>query len=443
VIQKRLAVRIEAALQSPALAIVAAFVLRISLLWWIHRDRDAHLFLFFPSSHETWSVANALAGGKGFASPLAGMQGPTAWVAPLYPSMIALALKVFRMDNYAAVVVCLTLNCIAAALTCWPVYEIGKKIGNHQIGLASCWVWAFLPGSVIFTLEWLWDPSFSAFFMALLIYWTLDLPEATSPLAWARYGLLWAVAVLMNPAVGVLFPFLLLWLVQRRQQSQLPWFSKLSLVVIVFMSCLAPWTVRNYVAFGKLVPIKDNFGLEFWLGNNPAVKRDWSPDKHPVGVPQEMQRLIRLGETDYMSAKQQEAIEFIESHPAVFLRSSFDRVVDTWTGLNDVPSDRWVHTLHAGTAYIWSTTAFSLLAFAGLFLAVRTGGFASAPIWIAPIIFPMTYYITHSQLRYRHPIDPVMTVLAVYALAHIRSRVFTNRVSHDASEPVPLVEIQQ
>jgi hypothetical protein len=144
-----------------------------------------------------------------------------------------------------------------------------------------------------------------------------------------------------------------------------------------------------------------------------------------------------------MSAKQREAIEYIESHPAVFLKSSFDRVVDTWTGWNDVPWDRWVHALHAGTAYIWSTTIFSLLAFVGLFLAVRSGGFATAPIWIAPIVFPVTYYITHSQLRYRHPIDPVITVLAVYALAHVRSRVFTSGVSHDASEPVPLVEIQQ
>jgi Dolichyl-phosphate-mannose-protein mannosyltransferase len=443
VIQKRPAGRMEAALQSPALAIVTAFVLRLSLLWWIHRDRDAHQFLFSPTSHETWSVGYTMATGKGFASPLAGMQGPTAWVAPLYPAMIAFALKVFQMDRYAAVIVCLTVNCIVAALTCWPVYEIGKKIGNHRIGLASCWLWAFLPASVIFSLEWLWDPSFSAFFMALLLFWTLDLPAESSLLAWARYGLLWAVAVLMNPAIGILFPFLLLWLAQRRKQSQLPWLPKVSLVVILFLSCLAPWTARNYAAFGKLIPIKDNFGLEFWLGNNPSVKRDWSPDKHPVSVPQEMQQLIRLGEVDYMSAKQREAIEFIKSHPAVFLKSSFDRIVDTWTGLNDVPSDRWVNTLHAGTAYIWSTTAFSLLAFVGLFLVVRSGGFAIAPVWIAPIFFPVTYYITHSQLRYRHPIDPVITVLAVYALAHVGSRVFTNGESQDAPEPVPSVEIPQ
>ena len=35
---------------------------------------------------------------------------------------------------------------------------------------------------------------------------------------------------------------------------------------------IVPWTARNYAAFGQLVPVKSNFGLEFWLGNNPDVK---------------------------------------------------------------------------------------------------------------------------------------------------------------------------
>ena len=77
--------------------------------------------------------------------------------------------------------------------------------------------------------------------------------------------------------------------------------------------------------------------------------------------------------------------------------------------------------MRAGTAYIWLTSALSLLAFAGLILAWRSFGWEAAPIWIAPILFPITYYLTHSVLRYRHPIDPALTVLAVCALARARS----------------------
>ena len=428
--------RMASVLQSPALAFVAAFFLRMSLLWSIHRDRDAHQFLFFPTSHEAWNVAWSMALGNGFSSPLAGMHGPTAWVAPAYPWLIAVGLKISDHDGYAAMILCLFLNCLASALTCWPIYGIGKRIGSHEIGLASCWLWVFLPTAVIFPLEWLWDPSFSAFFLALLIYWTLDLPAASSILPWVGYGLLWGVAVLMNPALGILFPFLLLWLVQHRWRDHSPWSAQAMATVLFFLLCLAPWTARNYAAFGNLIPIKDNFGLELWLGNNSDVKRNWSPNHHPGSDPHEMQQLLQLGEAKYMQVKQREAVAFIEAHPRVFLKSVLIRFVDTWTGLGDVPSDRWVSALRAGTAYIWITSALTLLAFAGLYLAGRSFGWEAAPVWIAPIVFPMTYYLTHSILRYRHPIDPVLTVLAVCALARARSFVSRRLLPHTSPSTV-------
>lgn len=423
-------------LRSPAFAVVAAFLLRMFLLWSIHRDRDAHQFLFFPTSHETWNVAWAMALGNGFSSPLAGMHGPTAWVAPGYPWLIALGLKLSHHDGYAAMILCLSLNCLMSAVTCWPIYGIGKKLGSHEIGLASCWLWVFLPTAVIFPLEWLWDPSISAFLLALLVYWTFDLPAATSTLPWARYGLLWGIAALMNPSLGILLPFLMLWLMQRRWRDHLPWRPQATVTVLMFVFCLAPWTARNYSAFGKMVPIKDNFGLELWLGNNAGVKRNWSPDHHPVGDPREMQQLLQVGETNYMQWKQREAIEYIEAHPRIFLKSVLDRFVDTWSGYGDVPSDRWVTALRAGTAYIWVTSALSLLAFTGLYLSWRSFGWKAAPIWIAPIVFPITYYVTHSTLRYRHPIDPVLSIAVVYAVARARGFVLRRVAAQAASRPV-------
>ncbi len=419
----RIKKQIAAALQSPASAFIAAFFLRMSLLWAIHRERDAHQFLFFPTSHETWNVAWSMALGNGFSSPLAGMHGPTGWVAPAYPWLIALGLKLTGNDGYAAMVLCLFLNCLMSALTCWPIYGIGKKIGSRGIGLASAWMWVFLPTAVIFPLEWLWDPSFSAFFLSLLVYWTLDLPATASFLPWAGYGALWGVAALMNPALGILFPILLFWMAQHRWRDRLSWGPQSAVTVLCFVLVLVPWTARNYAAFGKLVPIKDNIGLELWLGNNPDVKRNWSPEHHPVADTREMQQLLLLGETRYMQAKQREAAEFIAVHPAFFLKSAWGRFVDTWTGRGDVPSDRWVSALHAGTFYIGLTSVLSLLTFGGLYLTWRSYGWEAAPVWIAPIVFPATYYLTHSILRYRHPIDPILTVLAVCALARARSFV--------------------
>jgi hypothetical protein len=421
---KRLMSRGRAALGSPSLAVLAAYLIRMSLLWWIHRDRDAFQYQFFPTSHEAWDIAWSIAMGKGFSSPLAGMHGPTAWLAPGYPVLLALGLKLLHMDIYGARILGLALNCTLSALTCWPIYAIGKKIANHETGLVSCWVWVFLPTSILFPLEWLWDQSFSAFFLAWLVYMTLNLPEKPSTPHGVGYGLLWSAAILMNPALGILLPFFLVWVAGRRRKKSLPWRLQSSVAVLVFFLCLLPWTTRNYAAFGQLVPIKSNFGLEFWLGNNPSVKRSWSPWKHPVGDHEEMRQLLQLGEAAYMHRKQEEAIGFIEAHPATFLKSSFDHFVDTWTAAGDIPTDRWVIALHARTPYLWFSAIFSLLAFAGLLLGCRFLGAEIIPLLITLLVFPLPYYIAHSGLRYRHPIEPVMTVLAAYALVWVYSAVF-------------------
>jgi hypothetical protein len=58
-----------------------------------------------------------------------------------------------------------------------------------------------------------------------------------------------------------------------------------------------------------------------------------------------------------------------------------------------------------------------------LLLARRADAFQTFPLSAAMLLFPVTYYITHSAVRYRHPIDPLMTVLAVYAVACVYGKV--------------------
>jgi hypothetical protein len=38
------------------------------------------------------------------------------------------------------------------------------------------------------------------------------------------------------------------------------------------------------------------------------------------------------------------------------------------------------------------------------------------PFAVFPVVFPCLYYLTHADLRYRHPIDPIVCVLAAMAV---------------------------
>lgn len=40
----------------------------------------------------------------------------------------------------------------------------------------------------------------------------------------------------------------------------------------------------------------------------------------------------------------------------------------------------------------------------------------SFPVVVIPVVFPLLYYVTHTSLRYRHPIDPIVLLLAAIGI---------------------------
>jgi hypothetical protein len=40
------------------------------------------------------------------------------------------------------------------------------------------------------------------------------------------------------------------------------------------------------------------------------------------------------------------------------------------------------------------------------------------PYAIVLLVFPLIFYFTHSSLRYRFPMDPIMMILAAYGVSH-------------------------
>ena len=427
---------LQTILRSPGTAILVALMLRLFFLYLVHQSGSE----FLPVGQEAGNIAWSMALGHGFSSPLVGMQGPTAWVAPVYPILLAVGFKLVHMNPLYVVMFGQVLNSVFSALTCWPIYLIAKKLFSPGIALASCWTWVVLPTAILFPLEWIWDQSLSALLLTALICAALYLRDSSRVLAWATYGIGWAVAILTNPAIALLFPFLVAWPAWERHKSGAVRKRQIGVALLACVLGIVPWTARNYAAFGHFVPIKSNFGLELWLGNNPDVKIIWTWWRSPASDATESGELHRLGEIAYMHERQNQAVQFIKAHPATFLDWSFDRFVDTWTAMWDYRVDPWVTVLQAGTAYAYFSSVFSLLALLGLLLARRAGALHTlsrkivrgeniAPLSVAMLLFPVTYYITHSSVRYRHPIDPVMTILAVYAVAYAYGR-FHHRAAH-------------
>ena len=428
---------VAATLQSPNLAVAVAFAFRIALLWLSHYHEDHNSPRFPTVGLEGRLVAISLANGKGFFGPYPHYQAVTACIAPVYPFLWAIGIKLFDHGRFGATVFAQTMNCIFSAATCWPIFAIGKRAFGEKIGLASAWFWAFLPYAVLLPLEWSWDQSLAALMLALIVQATYALRESDSPLSWSGYGLLWALAALVNPTLCLLLPFFLGWSMVRKRANGGHTLVLAARAVFVFVLALVPWTIRNYYAIDGWVFVKSNFGLELWLGNNPAVKNVYSPERHPIDDASERMTLIFSGEPNYNRLKEKQAIDYIENHPRTFLKNLSDRFVDTWSASFDSTVEPWIYTLHLRRADVWFCTLFSVLSLAGLILVLKADWTDSLLLSTCLVLFPIPFYVTHTSLRYRHPIDPLMSILTVYAIARF-SAIFMRHPSHECSEVVPV-----
>jgi hypothetical protein len=117
----------------------------------------------------------------------------------------------------------------------------------------------------------------------------------------------------------------------------------------------------------------------------------------------------REGEVGYMRDKSTLAKEYIRGHPLKFLRLSAVRFLRFWMGTGSQDGSV-VFVIHAAL-----TTSLGLI---GLWRLVRERRFKLAVLFLLPLVlFSLPYYITHAEFRYRLVIDPLLVILAGYAVS--------------------------
>lgn len=419
-------------LRKPPLVIVlVALLLRIALVVSLGKYHMNPASDHWRFGWETGRVARSIAAGEGFSSPYQGRTGLTAAQAPVFPYLLAGVFKLFGIYSDTSGLVILCLNALLSALTCLPVLYIGERIFGRPVGTAAAWTWALLPTSIYITLIFVWETVLTTLLLSLVLLFTLRLQPSSPPRAWLGYGLLCGLTALGNPAVVSVLPLLGSWLWYRLRRPGAQPGRLLGAAALGFVLSISPWFVRNYRTFHQVMPFRSNFGLELQVGNNPGAMGKPNFALHPSHSPAELQQYRRLGEVAYMAEKKRQAVAFILSHPADFVRMTLARIIFWWTGVWDIdasPKFQWDASLK-----FLGFAMETFLAFLGLYLAMRSRTNEALPLAIMLVVFPLVYYVVFFDLRYRHPVEPAMVVLAVYALR----RAFYAERAHAA---VPAVE---
>jgi len=415
------------------LIVLVALLLRVGFAWDYVGQNSRHALAVLPFLQESGNIAASLASGHGFSSPFRIETGPTAWMPPAYPWLLAGIFRVFGVRSYASFLAAVGLNILCSAFTCIPIYFAGKRMSGIAVATVAAWLWAFFPNTILNTFESMWEASLAALLAAIILWATLAIEKSERWRDWVGYGLLWGVALLTNVTLISLLPLLLGWLAYRRRKAFFSahgsegfvkaTFSKPVFAFGIAVLCCVPWTIRNYLVLHRIVPMRSTLGLQMWIGNNENPQEAWKEELHPIFNSGERARYVRMGEIEYMREKQAEAIEFILAHPGRDVRQFASRFIATWSGGTPTPLEDFVRTPGLWFRGVLLFNFFVAIGTAaGIVILWKQQSAYLFPIAVFPVIFPWAYYLTLVVPRYRLPVDPAVMLLTAVALQAICSR---------------------
>jgi len=382
---------------------LAAFCVRLIALAMVQHWPMNEGSELWKSGPEIVNIAASIASHRGFSSPFGVPSGPTAWIPPVYPYLVATIFMIAGPRSNLAALLILTMQALLSTLTCIPIYGIAKRAFQEDSALWATWGWALFPYAIVIPVLFVWETALSGFLLTFLCYLCLDLPHARR-LTLVAIGLVWGIAALTNPALLSTMPVFLI-CPYLRKPLHLPW-KAIATILLISALVVFPWFLRNWREFGAVIPVRDNFGEEFWMGNHEGGSGRIEFGLGPADNEVERERYRTLGEISYVAQRRTEAMNFIRENRVRFFRQAFYRLRYWWFAEGET-----------ARLFIFYRV-LALISLAGMALALRTVRKGSVLTIVAAIIvYPIVYYLTDVYARYRYPIEPFMMIVAGFAVS--------------------------
>ena len=357
-----------------------------------------------------------------FGNPYAIPTGPTAHVSPGYTIILAGIFRLFGEGTTGEIVKELVSTIVTALGFALLPFAADLTLGKATVGAAAGMICALFPWKPMVQIDGDWETPYTALFLTLLVPMTIDLWKRKT-FNWRNavmHGLLWGFALLFASVLLPLLPVLALtglWFLRRAHPGRYVRFVAIEFLVAAV--CLLPWVVRNQNALGSPIATRSNLGLELRVSNNDDATSDQRTnlllgvyDKyHPLQNVGEAKRVRQLGEVNYNKWAKARATDWIRAHPKRFVVLTLGRIRDFW--FYPDPS-----TLKA---IFGDLTA--LLGLIGLLQVWKHDKMNGAVLTCVLLVYSAPSYLIHVGARQRLPVDWLLMLLSVAAIARFIRRI--------------------
>ncbi len=404
------------------------------------------------------ALAQSLLAGKGYTFEYDWYPGftpahtPTAHWSFLYPLYLSL---VYMVTGIHPLAVRLLQAVIIGLLKTWLIYRLGKSLFGEQVGLIAGGLSAVYLYFIFYDVTLMTEPFFMCAVLGLLLlglHMTGMAKDGSGQAPgwgwWALLGGIAGSAALLRQTILFWLPVQLAWMVwvlgngrsrayaqaDRKAENEkrthenkdatkddiLPGVRSrdwkrpvvgalISLAVAGLM--ILPWTIRNYVVFGKFLPLNSNAGYALYSANHPDHGTRFMAS-YPAPLPEDLLGK-GLNEATWNTALTKRGLEFALQDPQRYLKLTLSKVA--------VQFKFWFEDGATLESNLLRFLSFGLLLpvfIAGLLLSLRDWRRCML-IYLFVAVFNGLHILTWAGIRYRLPVDAALMPFAALAIWHL------------------------
>jgi 4-amino-4-deoxy-L-arabinose transferase-like glycosyltransferase len=321
--------------------------------------------------------------------------------APGYPVFLAAVYWLFGESIFTIRVV----ESVMGAFLVVIIAALGRRVGGEIVGALAGILWAVYPMG-IFIVGLVYPTGLAATLLACAVYCVLPAKlEEFGAKGVFLGGVFLGLAALTIPVALLTIVVVAAWVFYWGRHSRL---FLASILLLGSAVSLAPWTARNFIVHGRLIPVQANFEQHF---HKPIIVIP-EADLRKDGVNTVLFRR-------YVVRTSRNFLYFWELYPS--------RILTTDQGYRD--------ELHANDSRIVKETiythnglinAVSILSTGPIFLFAFLGTAAMWPrkelrrslslLWIIALSFAVGYAFFSGKIRYRIPVEPYLIILSAYGI---------------------------